>query len=97
MAGFGDKWFVVVDGKEGKQYDWVRVDTLIFSPDSTRLIYEAKKSNKVFVVLDEKEGRQYDSILCGWPMGGWIIFDSHDNFHYLARKNDGVYLVEERI
>jgi len=49
--------------------------------------------NKVSVVVDgKKEGKPYDGI-----RGERIVFDSADCLHYLARKGDDIYLVEERI
>jgi hypothetical protein len=83
-----------VDGKEEKQYD-VIVNPPIFSPDSKRVAYSATAGNKSFVVVDGKEGRGYDGIVVAG--GGRIIFDSADSLHYLARKGDEIYLVEEKI
>jgi len=39
----GDKWFVVVDGKEGNRYDDILKYTPVFSPDSKRVAYAAKE------------------------------------------------------
>jgi hypothetical protein len=61
----GDKILVVVDGKEGKEYDGIGVGTLTFSPDSKHIAYVAKRGDKVFVVVDGKEGKEYDGILEG--------------------------------
>ena len=63
----GNKWFVVVDGKEEKQYDRIGSGSL-FSPDSKRVAYGAKVGNKQFVVVDGKEEKQYDSILGAGPV-----------------------------
>ena len=103
----GDKQFVVVNGKEGKQYDGIWWEP-IFSPDSKRLAYVAVVGTgllgtKLFVVVGGKEGKQYDALtfLIGGRViiigGGRIIFDSPDSFHYLAGKGNGIYLVGERI
>ena len=89
-----NKWFVVVNGNEGKQYDGLG-SPLLFSPDSKRMAYAAKASNKTFIVVDGKEGNQYDAIVT--PEGGRIVFDSFDSFHYLAVKGNNIYLVEEKI
>jgi len=52
----GDKWFVVVDGKEEeKQYDGI--GTIIFSPASKRLAYTAQVGNKRFIVEMRNGGR----------------------------------------
>ncbi|MEW6416877.1 MAG: hypothetical protein AB1480_02010 [Nitrospirota bacterium] len=91
----GDKWLVVVDGKEGKKYDGI--GALIFSPDSKRVAYQAIEGDEWFVVVDGKEGKRYDMIVTsGWGRAR-VIFDSPDNIHYLARKGSSIYLVEERI
>jgi hypothetical protein len=97
VAVEGNKRFVVVDGKEGKHYDYIwGVGTLIFSPDSKRVAYAAEEGNKQFVVVDGKEGKQYVGIVT--LGGGRIIFDSPDRLHYLAEKDGGgIYLVEEHI
>ncbi|MGD0233223.1 MAG: hypothetical protein ABSC55_01660 [Syntrophorhabdales bacterium] len=67
-AKAGNKWFVVVDGKEGKQYDIIMEGTPLFSPDSKRVAYVAEMGGKCFVVLDEKEEKQYDLIMEGTPI-----------------------------
>ena len=51
----GGKSFAVVDGKEGKGYDALLENSLIFSPDSKRVDYGDGE--------DGKEERQYDNIL----------------------------------
>lgn len=62
IANAGDRQFVVVDGKEERQYDGIGEGTLIFSPDSRRVAYVAIAGNKQFVVVDGKEEKQYDAI-----------------------------------
>ena len=100
VAGVGNnKHLVVMDGKEGEQYDDILEGSLIFSPDSKCVAYVAGVDDKQLVVIDGKKGNQYDEIFI-WSGGniiGKIIFDSHDTFHYIARKGSGIYLVEERI
>ena len=51
--------------------------------------------NKWSVVVDGKEGKEYDMILSQGDV--WIIFDSPDTLHYIAQKDNNIYLVEERI
>lgn len=65
--------------------------SLIISPDNRRVAYVAVVGNKVLVVVDGVEGKQYDAI------GAKIIFDAPNSLHYLALKDNSVYLVEERI
>ena len=93
VASVGNKWLVIVDGEEGKQYDGIGEGSLIFSPDSQRVAYAARVGNKLLVVVDGEEGKQYDDIV----RGGRIVFDSPDSLHYLALKGNRVYLVEENV
>lgn len=60
IDGTGEKMFSVVDGKEGKHYDFVC--STIFSPDSRSLAYLAMKGDKYFIVVDGQEGKQYYQI-----------------------------------
>lgn len=65
---------VVVDGVEGKQYDavadrlacprysYVCSPGIVFSPDSKRMAYAAKRAGKSFVVINGVEGKEYDDI-----------------------------------
>jgi len=62
VARVGDKQFVVVDGKEEKQYDGIGEGTPIFSPDSKRVAYNARVGDKWLVVADGKEEKRYDGI-----------------------------------
>src|SRR3989338_7143686 len=94
-AQVGNKWLVVVDGKEERQYDGIGQSTLIFSPDGKRVAYGAQVGNKWLVVVDGKEGRQYDDLFA-WA-GGRIVFNSPDGLHYLASEGNKIYLVEEKI
>ncbi|HHT9126801.1 MAG TPA: hypothetical protein ACFYD6_13445 [Candidatus Brocadiia bacterium] len=60
----GNKEVVVIDGKEGKKY--LGVSTPIFSPNSTRVVYEAEVgTNKWVVVVDGKEEKKYKGITEG--------------------------------
>jgi len=93
VSRVGNKQFVVVDGKEEKQYDGIMKSTPIFSPDSRRVVYAVKAGNKWFVVINGKEGKQYNGLV----RGGRIVFDSPDSLHYLALKGSSIYLVEEKI
>ncbi len=65
----GDKFFVVVDGKEEKQYDNIlATPPPIFSPDSKRVAYGARTGDKWLVFVDGKEDKPYDDILKGTPI-----------------------------
>jgi len=54
------KWFMVLDGVEGKMYD--KVDRPTFSPDSARFAYIAVTEGEKMVVLDGVEGKPYKKI-----------------------------------
>lgn len=90
--------FVVVDGKEGKQYlhDWHGQGILcgpVFSPDG-KVVYVANDGGKAeFIVVDET--RKIDP----WYRlsGSSLIFDSPDSFHYLGTNETGSYIVNVNI
>jgi Tol biopolymer transport system component len=63
VARLGNKWFVVLDGKEGKGYDGVTAP--IFSPDGKRLAYGAIVNGKWAVVADNRESKGYDNLVPG--------------------------------
>ena len=54
---------VLIDGKEEKTYRPGEKAGLTLSPDSKRIAYGSKISNKRRVVLNQDEGRPYDDIL----------------------------------
>ena len=89
---------VIVDGQEGKRYDGIGRNSLVFSPDGKHVVYAATAGAKQFAVLDGTEGAQYD--IAG---KGGIMFDSANTFHYLTVTNNislklgDAYLVEHRI
>ncbi len=53
-ARMGNRWFVVVNGKEGPAFD-MAVSPL-FSPDGKFLVYRARKDGKRFVVVADENG-----------------------------------------
>ena len=89
-AKVGSKQFVVVDGKEQKQYDGVGL--LTFSPQGNHIAYAAKRGDKWLVVIDGKEEKQYDIVY-----RGGVVFDSPDSLHYLAQRGNSIYLVKKWI
>ncbi|HOK09764.1 MAG TPA: hypothetical protein PLJ10_08900, partial [Candidatus Hydrogenedens sp.] len=86
----GDKWVVVVDGVEGKEYDGIGAGSLIFSPDSRRVAYSAKRGGKWVVVVDGVEGKEYGVVLTGSN----LVFDSPTHLHTLAGRGNEVFLLE---
>ena len=82
-------WRVDVDDQEGK-VACRSSPSVVFSPDSRRVAYVADLRGSL-VVVDGREGNRYDNIQ------GSIIFDSPDQLHYIARKGNAFYLIEERL
>ena len=88
------------------EYDWIAERSLVFSPDSKRLAYVALVfvgrlgfivgRRRSLVVVDGQAGSQYDAIIAP-PKSGGVIFDSPNQLHYIARKDNAFYLVEERL
>jgi hypothetical protein len=86
----GGKWFVVVDGKLGEEFDSVGLTTdevfptasPVFSPDSRRMAYAAKENKRQFVVVDGKKQAEADSIL------GLRFSPDSRHLAYTATTND---------
>lgn len=57
-----DKWFVVMNGVEGPEFDGILQHTARFSPDSKRFVYAGRKGEKVCIVLDSKVGPELEGI-----------------------------------
>jgi Tol biopolymer transport system component len=91
-----NKWVLVYDGQEGKQYD--SIISFMFSPDGNHIVYVAnnlkdksnESSRRWYVMIDGVE-REYTRLLSE------VIFDSNDTLHYLTIKGKNVYLVEEKL
>lgn len=56
----GKKWNTVIDGRKGKEYDYIY--GLFFSPNTQRFAYIAEEKDKKFIVLDGIELKKYDNI-----------------------------------
>lgn len=81
---------VVVDGKEGKEYDEVDAHSLLFSPDSKRMAYVAQRAGKYLAVLDGKEGKEYSHI------GGLAFSPDGKHIAYAAQlPEEGFVAVDE--
>lgn len=50
----GEKWLVVLNGKEGPDFDMVV--TPMFSPDGSKLVYRARRGDKRLVVITDVAG-----------------------------------------
>jgi Tol biopolymer transport system component len=59
-VGINGKFVVVLDGKEGKQYDYVQ--NVVFSPNGEKLVYIASLNNKTFIVLNGEESTRNGDI-----------------------------------
>jgi hypothetical protein len=88
------KQIVVLEGRESKAYNGIKMDLLAFSPDSRHLAYGAQGDKGWCVVLDGQEGKPYENLfILG---GGKIVFDAPDRFHYLATRGQDIYVVQEQ-
>jgi len=105
VVQIGDKWAVVIDGKEGKKYDYIgsfqtgstyilRFGNWIPVPNSHQLVYMVKIGDKWTIVVDGKEGKLYDEII---DVEGRTIISDSSGFHYYARRGSKVFLVKEKI
>ena len=56
------KFAVVYDGKIGPLFDSIGQDTPVFSPDSKRMAYKAKKGDTWRLVVDNKELTSYEAV-----------------------------------
>jgi len=73
-AKLGSTWHAVVDGQPEADFDQIAVgsvtfnrttaffESIVFSPDSRRVAYLARKSEKWLMVIDGRPGPEYDEI-----------------------------------
>ncbi|MBN1918200.1 MAG: PD40 domain-containing protein [Verrucomicrobia bacterium] len=75
LATLGGKWFVVVDGQEGKHYDNIVMPEHVFSPDGKKTAYWAQENDQWFTVVDGEQGRPYDvaGIVCMCDSSGCAV------------------------
>jgi WD40 repeat protein len=58
-----DRFVVVTDGEAGKEYRGIGMNSLTFSPDSTKVVYAGfTPDREAFIVLNDKEIGPYDDI-----------------------------------
>ncbi|NQT39770.1 MAG: PD40 domain-containing protein [Planctomycetes bacterium] len=92
IARAGDDAVAVVGGKRSEPYDMIGY--LNFTPDGRHTVFAATKDTHAFTVVDGREAsRHFDAI---WnPPGRRLIFSTEKAFHYMAIKDNAMYLVEE--
>ncbi len=79
------RWFVVLNGREQKEYD--SVSRLTFGPGNN-FAYAAKEDNKWFVVLNgEEQDKRYESV------SRMVFSPDGKNFAYNARERDKWFVV----
>jgi Tol biopolymer transport system component len=80
----GVKWFVVLDGKEQKRYDYIGIKSLVFSPDSRRTAYVALsgKINMPGVREGSKQFFMRKSDIFSSDAEMFVVVDGEDEKHY---------------
>jgi len=84
---------VILNGKSIGQHFKIP-GAVVFSPDSKHVAYIALDDDKNYVVLKDVGKMEYE--VAGLA-GSGIAFDSNNSFHFVALKNNGVYLVEVNV
>jgi len=89
VAQKDNKYSVVIDGQEGKQFDAIGNGSIIFSPDSNHVVYCAQTDNKRFVVINGKEEKKYDDVgnksLVFSPDSKYLAYMAQsDNKHFVV-------------
>jgi Tol biopolymer transport system component len=79
------RWFAVVDGKAGTEYD--QVGALVFSPDGRRVAYGAKKGDKWLMAVDGQVGPECEAI------GSPVFSPDSKRVAYGARKGISWFVV----
>jgi len=89
VARRGEKFLVVVDGKEGPEYERIRVGAPSFSPDSRRVAYFAERAGKTLAVIDGIESKPFDRSSSATP----IFSPDSRRVVYLANHGKGTHIV----
>lgn len=82
------EWIAIVDGEEQGRYEYVSRPT--FSTDGSQTAFTARRGQSELAVVDGREGARYDKII---TYGGSIYYDAPLHHHYLALKDEGLYLI----
>ena len=83
-AKAGNKSFVVLDGKEGKTYDWI-FEPRFFTPDNQYFVYKARNDQGDILVFNNWETQPYDRIY------GVTVNNSQNQLIFYARKGDAIW------
>jgi len=83
-AKVNGKAIVVLDGREGKAYDWI-LEPYFFSPDNQYFIYKARDRRGDILVFNEWESQPYDRIY------GVAINNSKTKLTFYARRGDQIW------
>jgi Tol biopolymer transport system component len=79
---------IVLDGVDGKAYEFPGVGKVVFSPDGSRVAYWAYNGSKgSFLVLDGVEGKSYDEV------SDPIFSPDSNHVAYIAKDQDGKFAV----
>jgi Tol biopolymer transport system component len=85
----GEKWLVVTNGREGKEYDGVELRDIraIRARPSNRVAYTAERGDKQIVVIDGEESAAYDGVK-SWELRQPVLIFSPDGEHvaYVAER-----------
>jgi len=85
---FVDKFFLVMDGKKGADYDGLGY--FGFSHDGKHIAFTAKKGNKMVIVVDGQERGEYSQVPAG------PVFRSDGVLEFLATDKLTLYRVQVR-
>ena len=85
---FIEKFFLVVDGKKGADYD--ALGYFGFSHDGKHIAFTAKKGNKMVIVVDGQERAEYSEVPAG------PVFRSDGVLEFLAADKPSLYRIEVR-
>ena len=83
-----DKYFRVVDGQKGADYD--AIGYFGFSHDGKHIAFTAKSGNKMVIVVDGQERGEYSEV----PAGPVFRFDGM--LEFLAADKPSLYRIEVR-
>jgi hypothetical protein len=88
---------VLVDGEHvGGVYDEIAKGTPLFSWDSKRLAFVARRGNECFVVIDDKVSEPYateDESGRQWPVASMVFSPDSAHVAYQVHGNDGIRVV----